>query len=59
VQITPPLGQSVSASSDSTTSRSLPGSLEFVGPFEDKGWKLAGTMVPIAWRTKPTSWLTG
>jgi hypothetical protein len=28
------------------------GSLEFVGPFEEKGWKLAGTMVPIAY----TAW---
>jgi len=25
------------------------GSLEFVGPFEEKGWKLAGTIVPIAY----------
>jgi Domain of unknown function (DUF4386) len=25
------------------------GSLEFVGPFEVKGWKLAGTIVPIAY----------
>src|SRR5215218_5552831 len=25
----------------------LVGSLEFVGPFEEKGWKLAGTIVPI------------
>jgi hypothetical protein len=28
------------------------GSLEFVGPFEVKGWKLAGTIVPIAY----TAW---
>jgi hypothetical protein len=28
------------------------GSLEFVGPFEEKGWKLAGTMIPIAY----TAW---
>jgi hypothetical protein len=28
------------------------GSLEFVGPFEEKGWKLAGIMVPIAY----TAW---
>jgi hypothetical protein len=28
------------------------GSFEFVGPFEEKGWKLAGTMVPIAY----TAW---
>jgi hypothetical protein len=28
------------------------GSLEFVGPFEEKGWKLAGTMVPTAY----TAW---
>ena len=27
----------------------LLGSLEFVGPFEEKGWKLAGTIVPIAY----------
>jgi hypothetical protein len=27
------------------------GSLEFVGPFEEKGWKLAGTIVPIAYIT--------
>jgi len=27
-------------------------SLEFVGPFEEKGWKLAGTIVPIAY----TAW---
>ena len=25
------------------------GSLEFVGPFEEHGWKLAGTIVPIAY----------
>jgi hypothetical protein len=25
------------------------GSLEFVGPFEENGWKLAGTIVPIAY----------
>ena len=25
------------------------GSLEFVGRFEEKGWKLAGTIVPIAY----------
>jgi hypothetical protein len=25
------------------------GSLEFVGPFEEEGWKLAGTIVPIAY----------
>src|SRR6186997_965123 len=28
------------------------GSLEFVGRFEEKGWKLAGTIVPIAY----TAW---
>jgi hypothetical protein len=28
------------------------GSLEFVGPFEEVGWKLAGTIVPIAY----TAW---
>ncbi len=28
------------------------GSLEFVGPFEEKGWKLAGSVVPIAY----TAW---
>jgi hypothetical protein len=28
------------------------GSLEFGGPFEEKGWKLAGTIVPIAY----TAW---
>jgi hypothetical protein len=28
------------------------GSLEFVGSFEEKGWKLAGTLVPIAY----TAW---
>jgi hypothetical protein len=28
------------------------GSLEFVGPLEEKGWKLAGIIVPIAY----TSW---
>jgi len=28
------------------------GSLEFVGPFEEKGWKLAGTIVPITY----TAW---
>ncbi len=28
------------------------GSLEFVGPFEDEGWKLAGSVVPIAY----TAW---
>lgn len=28
------------------------GSLEFVGPFEEAGWKLAGTIVPIAY----TAW---
>lgn len=27
----------------------LLGSLEFVGPFEEKGWKPAGTIVPIAY----------
>jgi hypothetical protein len=27
----------------------LVGSLEFVGPFEEKGWKLAGAIVPIAY----------
>ena len=27
----------------------LLGSLEFVGPFEEKGWQLAGTIVPIAY----------
>jgi hypothetical protein len=25
------------------------GSLEFVGPFDERGWKLAGTIVPIAY----------
>ena len=25
------------------------GSLEFVGRFEEKGWKLAGTIVPITY----------
>jgi hypothetical protein len=25
------------------------GSLEFVGPFEPRGWKLAGTLVPFAY----------
>jgi hypothetical protein len=25
------------------------GSLEFVGPFEPSGWKLAGTVVPLAY----------
>ena len=25
------------------------GSLEFVGPFESSGWKLAGTLVPLAY----------
>jgi hypothetical protein len=25
------------------------GSLEFVGPFESSGWKLAGTLVPFAY----------
>ena len=25
------------------------GSFEFVGPFEERGWKLAGTIVPIAY----------
>jgi hypothetical protein len=25
------------------------GSLEFVGPFEEEGWKLAGTLVPVAY----------
>ena len=28
------------------------GSLEFVGGFEQEGWKLAGTIVPIAY----TAW---
>ena len=28
------------------------GSLEFVGPFKEKGWRLAGTIVPIAY----TAW---
>jgi hypothetical protein len=28
------------------------GSLEFVGPFEERGWKLAGALVPIAY----TAW---
>jgi hypothetical protein len=27
----------------------LLGSLEFVGPFEPRGWKLAGTLVPVAY----------
>jgi hypothetical protein len=27
----------------------LLGSLEFVGPFEPRGWKLAGTLVPFAY----------
>jgi Domain of unknown function (DUF4386) len=30
----------------------LVGSFEFVGPFEERGWKLAGTIVPIAY----TAW---
>jgi hypothetical protein len=25
------------------------GSLEFVGRFEERGWKLAGTIIPIAY----------
>ena len=25
------------------------GSLEFVGPFEPRGWKPAGTLVPLAY----------
>ena len=25
------------------------GSLEFVGPFEERGWKLATTIVPLAY----------
>ena len=25
------------------------GSLEFVGPFEPRGWKVAGTLVPFAY----------
>jgi hypothetical protein len=25
------------------------GSLEFVGRFEERGWKLAGTVIPIAY----------
>jgi hypothetical protein len=28
---------------------SVLGSLEFVGPFEVRGWKLAGTLVPLAY----------
>jgi len=32
------------------------GSLEFVGPFQEKGWKLAGTIVPIAY-TAWSAWL--
>lgn len=28
------------------------GSLEFVGPFEATGWKLAGTLMPVAY----TAW---
>jgi Domain of unknown function (DUF4386) len=27
----------------------LVGSLEFVGPFEPRGWRLAGTLVPLAY----------
>ena len=27
------------------------GSLEFVGSFEEQGWKLAGAIVPIAYTT--------
>jgi uncharacterized protein DUF4386 len=27
----------------------LLGSFEFVGPFEARGWKLAGTLVPLAY----------
>jgi len=27
----------------------LLGSLEFVGPFEPRGWKLAGALVPVAY----------
>ena len=34
------------------------GSLEFVGRFEDKGWKPAGTIVPIAY-TAWSLWLVG
>ena len=34
------------------------GSLEFVGRFEEKGWKLAGTIVPIAY-TAWSLWLIG
>jgi drug/metabolite transporter (DMT)-like permease len=29
------------------------GSFEFVGHFEEHGWKLAGTVVPIAYRPGP------
>jgi hypothetical protein len=25
------------------------GSLEFVGPFDERGWKLAGALVPVAY----------
>lgn len=32
------------------------GSLEFVGRFEEHGWKLAGTMVPVAY-TAWSPWL--
>jgi hypothetical protein len=34
------------------------GSVEFVGSFEEKGWKLAGTIVPIAY-TAWSLWLVG
>jgi hypothetical protein len=34
------------------------GSLEFVGGFEEKGWKLAGVIVPIAY-TAWSLWLIG
>jgi hypothetical protein len=34
------------------------GSLEFVGGFEEKGWKLAGTIIPIAY-TAWSLWLIG
>lgn len=36
----------------------IAGSLEFVGRFEEKGWKLAGAIVPIAY-TAWSLWLVG
>ncbi len=37
---------------------SVDGSLEFVGRFEETGWKLAGTIVPVA-HTAWSLWLIG